>query len=457
MLKKSIAVLASCLILGSSVPVWAADVPVKTITRTEKSVSVECPEVTGGNSSATEKINRALSSQVSSFVSEASTLGGGKVHYDVHRADDDVISLTIMMTPQMGVEETQGMTFDRRTGEQRPLSYYYNDAQVKARAENGLQYLYDVEPDKAAVMPDTYYIDEDKSVIGLYHAGSVLDKNEGEIEVNLSAADINDGQGFESEAENAATTAAAQPVKSTSETAAPKTETTKTETVKKEETKPAAKETPKAETTKPAETVTKETPAPAAPKAEEKQAAAETQTPAPVETPKQETPVPEPQPAPQAETPSVLHYSGNYPKGTVVGTEVRMRAGAGTDQDIIGYYENGEVVGVMSSDVATGRKWYQVTRGDGTVGWIAADYLSVEEGSYVRADAVLENRKGTITGTEVRMRGDPSLNGDVLDFFEKGEVVTILDAAEGDGMQWIKVRRDNGAVGWVAAAYCAQE
>ena len=134
MLKKSIAVLASCLVLGTAVPVWAADVPVRTVTRTEKSVTVECPEVTGGRVSATEKINRALSSQVASFVSEAATLGGGKVHYDVHRADEDTISLTVVMTPVMGVEETQGMTFDRRTGDLRPLSYYYNTDELKKRS-----------------------------------------------------------------------------------------------------------------------------------------------------------------------------------------------------------------------------------------------------------------------------------------------------------------------------------
>lgn len=130
MLKKTMAILMSCAFLGTSVPAWAAvsavSAPVRTVTRTEQSVTVECPVVTGGTKAATDKINSALSSKVASFVSEASTLGGGKVHYDVHRANDNVISLTLVMTPEMGVEETQGMTFDRKTGELRPLSYYYS-------------------------------------------------------------------------------------------------------------------------------------------------------------------------------------------------------------------------------------------------------------------------------------------------------------------------------------------
>ena len=444
MLKKSIAVLASCLVLGTAVPVWAADVPVRTVTRTEKSVTVECPEVTGGRVSATEKINRALSSQVASFVSEAATLGGGKVHYDVHRADEDTISLTVVMTPVMGVEETQGMTFDRRTGDLRPLSYYYNTDELKKRSENGLQYLYDIDASKSSELPDTYYIDEDKSVIGLYHAGSVLDKSEGEIEVNLSAADLD---------ETAATPAESTPA------AAPAAEPVRTavkETAPAKEPEKAASEPVKAA----AETETKKESA--APAPAEKPAAAPAPAPAPAEKPAAAaTPAPAPAPAETPAAPAqeetIPNYTGSAPKGTVIGTEVRMRSGAGTDQGIIGYFENGEVVGVLSSDVATGYKWYQVVRGDGTEGWIAADYLNVEEGARVRADAILETRKGRISATEVRMRSDASLNGDIIGYFDKDEVVTILDAAEGEGMQWIKVRREDGEVGWVAAAYCSQE
>ena len=54
------------------------------------------------------------------------------------------------------------------------------------------------------------------------------------------------------------------------------------------------------------------------------------------------------------------------------------------------------------------------------------------------------------------MRGDPSENGDVLDYFEKDEVVIILDAQEGGGINWTKVRRDNGEIGWVASDYCEE-
>ena len=180
MLKKTCAVLMSCLVLGTAaVPVWAADseVSVKTVTRTENKVTVECPQVSGGSRTADEKINRALSSQAASFASEASTLGGGKVHYDVHKSDGELISFTLVMTPNMGVEESIGMTFDRKTGNLRPLSYYYTKDQLAGLAQNGLQYLYDVDPAKLQTLPDTYYVDKDGSLIGVYHAGEKRGRN----------------------------------------------------------------------------------------------------------------------------------------------------------------------------------------------------------------------------------------------------------------------------------------
>ena len=142
--------------------------------------------------------------------------------------------------------------------------------------------------------------------------------------------------------------------------------------------------------------------------------------------------------------------------GTIIGTEVRMRSGAGTNTDILGYFEDGEAVTVLQSDVRGGRKWYQVTRKNGVTGWVAGEYCRVADTGTVPSATFAADRKGRITGTEVRMRGDPSENGDVLDYFEKDEVVIILDAQEGGGINWTKVRRDNGEIGWVASDYCEE-
>lgn len=62
-------------------------------------------------------------------------------------------------------------------------------------------------------------------------------------------------------------------------------------------------------------------------------------------------------------------------------------------------------------------------------------------------------RTGVITGTEVRMRKDGNMRGEVLGYFSKGEKVTILETKEG----WHKVKRANSAVGWVSGQFCKEE
>lgn len=59
--------------------------------------------------------------------------------------------------------------------------------------------------------------------------------------------------------------------------------------------------------------------------------------------------------------------------------------------------------------------------------------------------------KGVITGTEVRMRIGPSTNDAVITYFYKGEMVDVLDSVP----NWIKVRRSDGATGWVSSQFCS--
>ncbi len=584
MLKKTCAVLMSCLVLGTTTaPVWAADleVPVKTVTSTQNKVTVECPQVVGGSKSADEKINRALSSQVASFASEASTLGGGKVHYDVHKADGDVISFTIVMTPNMGVEESQGMTFDRKSGQLRPLSYYYTDDQLYVLAENGLKYLYDVDPSRLQTLPDTYYIDKDGSLIGLYHAGAVLDKSEGEIEVNLSAAGVDEdgnvvetpiahpsdasatavkqenheeevsaetgrGKGLanlqkraaareaarQKEAEEKARKevekqaakeqaakdeeqldddsqakadisrlaakyraakaadakldaqiAADQKAQLAQEAAAKKAAAekakrdaqekaeaekararaaelrkeaaaaAKTAVEAKKETKPEAKAETKVETQARPMTVKEKVDmiqAEEARKEAEEEAARMKQLVAireaaekraAEEKARQEAAA---RAAAEAARQAAVDYDTNG-SGVITGTEVRMRSGAGTDYNVIGAFDNGETVQVLASAQADGATWYKVQRSAGSTGWVSADYCSLGSSS-----------TGTISGTDVRMRASYSTDSDVLGYFDNGESVTILDDVTSNGQRWLKVQRSDGSVGWVAADFVAE-
>lgn len=503
--KKICAGVMTALVLGTySVPVWAADpasVEVKTVTRTEKKVDVECPEVVGGSKKATEKINNTLSRQVASLVSEASTLGGGSVHYDVHKADEDLISLTLVMTPNMGMEETQGMTFNRKTGALKPLSDYYAGNVLAQRAKEGLSYLYDVPEEKQNVLPDTYYVDTDGSVIGLYHAGAVLDKNEGEIEINLSATGLDNGvvAGPTEENQNTAeTVATTTPATHKKESAAPKAETkqkqaepVKETTIRKEKAtekteRPEKKEAPaetktaaaaenkptetNATTSAPHQTMKEKIAVLQAEKAAREQAEGEArlkqleanqiaqtkkreaeEAARRAEAERQAELARQQEAARQAAAQGTNRSTGTT-TGTITGSGVRMRAAAGLNGEVTGTFTQGERVQVLYGRNASGMKWYEVQRADGTKGWVAAAYCALNgtEGSYSATTGQL----GTITGTEVRMRAAAGLQGNVIGAFAQNETVVLIGETSADGMNWLKVRRSDGTEGWVAAEYC---
>lgn len=513
MLKKTCAVLMSCLVLGATpAPVWAADASgaVKTFTRTENKVTVECPQVTGGSRAADEKINRALSSQAASFASEASTLGGGKVHYDVHKSDGELISFTLVMTPNMGVEESLGMTFDRKTGDLRPLSYYYTKDQLAGLAQNGLQYLYDVDPAKLQTLPDTYYVDKDGSLIGVYHAGAVLDKSEGEIEINLSAAGmdadgnvtaapIDHSSGSAEETPAPADTAdkpagAAVVTGESTGTGLAKLrariaarEKAQEEAQTKAEAEDRLKAQQEAEALARAEARAKAR-AEAKAKAEEqarKEAAQAAKTQSAKETKaaeaaagsptavakgadtagktaaaaaKQAVPEPKPEVQKAEQAPArpmtvkekVAAIQAQEAKEEAAREEARMK-------ELVAIREAAEKRAAEEKARREAEERAAEEARRAAEAERQAEAQRQVEAARV-ATAALDtdvSGAGVITGTEVRMRDGAGLDSGVIGVFSQGESVQVLGSTRADGMTWYKVSRSDGSTGYVAADYCS--
>ena len=63
------------------------------------------------------------------------------------------------------------------------------------------------------------------------------------------------------------------------------------------------------------------------------------------------------------------------------------------------------------------------------------------------------NKKGTITGSDVRLRAAPGTKSIVLDYLDRNDVVSILGSQNG----WYKVRCFDGQIGWVSSDFCDVE
>ena len=150
----------------------------------------------------------------------------------------------------------------------------------------------------------------------------------------------------------------------------------------------------------------------------------------------------------------------------VTGSEVNVRSGPGSDYAILGSYKRGASVEVVGRGDGT---WYLVDY-NGTVGYMFADYLSLQSDSgsivisgdagqptsgsagsaviYTGSQTVYEQTNGEITGMYVRFRSGPSGDSAILGEYNKGKAVTIL-GTEGD---WTLCLID-GEYGYIYSQY----
>jgi SH3-like domain-containing protein len=132
--------------------------------------------------------------------------------------------------------------------------------------------------------------------------------------------------------------------------------------------------------------------------------------------------------------------------GETTDDNVNLRSGPGTSYAVLMKLADGTRLEVI--DEAS--EWYKVATARGTVGWISADYFTVEgsgssSGGTQRPDTVVAN----IVDDGVNLRGGPGTSYGSLGKLGADVQVEVL-GREGD---WFYVRSPRGTVGWVSAEY----
>lgn len=147
---------------------------------------------------------------------------------------------------------------------------------------------------------------------------------------------------------------------------------------------------------------------------------------------------------------AVNKVSGNFGTGTVNGSDVRMRSGAGTNYSVMGAYQKGTKMSVVG---ASGN-WYEVSY-NGKTGYISADYMKLTVGgtqpsapSATPSTPTTGGFKGSVIGTSVRMRSQPNTNCNVLGYYSNGVTMSVLGSVK----DWYKVSY-NGKTGYISAQY----
>ena len=140
-------------------------------------------------------------------------------------------------------------------------------------------------------------------------------------------------------------------------------------------------------------------------------------------------------------------------KGTVDASSLRLRSEPSLSSSTLAYLPDDTVVSVLEQLDG----WYKVVY-NGTTGYVSADYLiftpaSARDNDDRETDAApdsgdAEKLEGTITGSGVNFRAEPTTSSEILGRFAKGTVVEVISSENG----WCKVVH-NRKTGYVSADY----
>lgn len=135
-------------------------------------------------------------------------------------------------------------------------------------------------------------------------------------------------------------------------------------------------------------------------------------------------------------------------------SNVRVRSSSSTSSKIVATLSKNTQVTRLEKKVAykNGYYWDKIKLANGTVGYIASNYLSTTTSSTSSSTAA---KTAKVNANNVRVRKSSTTTSGVVKTLSKGTKVTILQkkVAYKNGYYWDKVKLSNGTVGYIASKY----
>nr|WP_262919905.1 SH3 domain-containing protein [Niabella hibiscisoli] len=147
----------------------------------------------------------------------------------------------------------------------------------------------------------------------------------------------------------------------------------------------------------------------------------------------------------KSEVPAVAKAIG---KATVSGTNINIRKGAATDQEVVGVAQQDEEVDVLKN---VNSEWTSIRTKDGVEGFVASRFLVAGSKKAEPAKVVAATKTATAYGTRVNIRKGPATDQEVVGMAQAEEVLTYIRKVDND---WSEVRNADGSVtGFVATRF----
>lgn len=145
---------------------------------------------------------------------------------------------------------------------------------------------------------------------------------------------------------------------------------------------------------------------------------------------------------------SADYFKVTKAEGTIKGNGVNVRVGANTASDVLKTVNAGDVLTVIGQT----NDWYRLAYNNGNA-YINKAFLTGEMLAYLPQVAAVQAPQNVygivVSNSGLNLRKDASTSAGVVTVLESGEVVDVVE----QGNQWIKVKTDNGNVGYASADY----
>ena len=142
--------------------------------------------------------------------------------------------------------------------------------------------------------------------------------------------------------------------------------------------------------------------------------------------------------------------------GTVTGSDLRIREGAGTSYKTVGFLQKGDRVEILEQKAVGAMTWGRTAQG-----WVSMTYVKLDpvEETPAEPETPPETEPeatepeqtsvmGTVTGNDLRIREGAGTSYKTVGFLQKGDRVEIFETATVNGLTWGRI-----AQGWTCLSY----
>lgn len=143
--------------------------------------------------------------------------------------------------------------------------------------------------------------------------------------------------------------------------------------------------------------------------------------------------------------------------GTVTGSDLRIRSGAGTNYSVVGYLDKGDKVEILEQKTVGSMVWGKISSG-----WISMSYVKLDDTASTPTtptepeateptpeEKPASGETGKVVYTNsLRVRSGPGTSYSVLDYLTGGTKVVITQRTTTNGMEWGKISN-----GWISLDY----